>query len=239
MKIIQGIPIKYDYYLSGCSTWKIIFDQLLDVTTKTIVDVSAGWAPKMVMALSQTKFNGTYVALDQSSLALSTLRMMVDPLALNFKVETNSTYQNNNIKNVDVLVFNHCLDDFILYALAPKLGYDAEQLFTRPSDLLQIWDQIYGDKLDEAIEISSNVLVSYVARLVRKNTIIVITQYPGYQEQLMNNQSSIAISRLAFQKVCDLLRMQYKVEVRKIMLPKNSYFNQEDIFCATLIKRNH
>ncbi len=233
---MQGIPIKYDYYLNGCNTWKVIFHQLIDDKPMTIVDVSAGWAPKMIMALSQTEFTGTYIALDQSSLALSTLRMMADPLALNFKVETKSSHQSCNINSVDVLVFNHCLDDFILYALAPKLGYDAEQLFSQPNHLLQIWDQIYSDRPDEAIGVAINMLTNYVKKLVKKKTIVVITQYPGYQEKLMSNWSSIVVSQLAFQNIQQQLRTHFKLKERTLHLPKNSYFNYQEIFCASLIK---
>lgn len=178
---INQLPIRYDYYLHLADTWKQVLSQFDLASKKVILDYLSGWSPKIPLSLLSTDFTGTLTAVDCDEHALVVYQKLAGPLLKNFHL---STYQADtlidSLPSCDLLIANHALEDLILFS---KLGANP---LSNPYQSIDNFRQTWTDLATShpPLPTLAHQLASSFTECLGDNGILLISQYPSYQEKL-------------------------------------------------------
>ncbi len=237
--MINNLPIRLDYYQYCAETWREIFLSFNLQKIRSIIDLCPGWSPKIELALLQTKFDGTIIAIDKSQEALDCFHTLIDPFPKKFQVRVVKANILDNSPNfdrkTDMVVANHIFDDLLIDYFLGKQGKTNINVFQDRKYFEEIWEDILKEKNIE--EIIFDKLKDLFLQLVNKNGYFIVAQYFGYQEKLYNLEKAYYLCRKIMKRVVSEFTRKEISYLRPMLIKnaflkmKNPYFPEDDVIC--------
>lgn len=232
------IPIRFDYYLNA-SCWWMTFFQSVPKERKTIItEYCSGWAPKIYLGAVAACMTGRYFAVDASEVALATFQRLTSLVIPTMKLYTCASdilvYQ---ATVSDIVMLNHALEDVVLQWYCQSNNVQLLDVYADINQLKKIWLEIqnYSD-LVKVVKEQAAALFHVLQKTTKKTSLVVIAQYPGYQEELHQLYGSIHVGKMMLHELDRLCLSQQwrdrRVEYAHLFnTVEHIPFNQSDFRC--------
>lgn len=238
--MIKNIPIRIDYYQYCTETWEAIFKEIDFSHINSIIDLCLGWSPKLELALIKTGFEGSVIVVDKSEINLEYFNLLLEPFSKKFKVTPvcldilNMRQLDKKKLKGDLILANHIIDDLILNYFLKEPDKEKD-VFENMELMRQTWDKILSQNglIEEVYSKFKEVLLT----ITKKDSCVLIAQYPGYQENLYGlNKAYEVCFELLIKLKKDLIRSKLYNDEEKTITPafaklKNPYFPERNIIC--------
>jgi hypothetical protein len=234
------VPVRLDYYLRAADTWAQILSAPEFSDIRTVFDICCGWSVKIELALARTQFRGDVYCIDKSVAALAEhkrfMTLLPDRMSVHYRklnILQKHSVAETDIPAPDLIIGNHCLDDLLLTAYCSEHALDGLALYREPEHLHETWTRILTDE-----KLIGSVLEKFSRFLMftsEKNTIIALSQYPGYQDKLYGISETETLSDSCLKKLETLLMNTgifgniHNSVSQALSSMENPYFKSEDV----------
>lgn len=218
-------------YLSNGKTWeKIFLDLFSDIKPLKIINLCAGWSPKVEMGLWYCGYNGSITVVDSSHEALERHKTFIEIFNPKFTFD----YICDDLwkvteKSFDICIGNHIIDDLLLNLAASEKICDSSEYYSNEERMNECWKAIFEVRNELKSQLVQK-LSNHLPSLVKDGGLILLTHYKSNIERIMEIDWLDKYCRDCIFMVCSNLE---DVGFKRVPSPKlsdDNYFHSDDCF---------
>lgn len=176
-----------DYYHQVGKAWEKILKNIRVKKFKQVCDLCPGYMPKVLLGLFYCDYKGKVVLVDQDINSMKELKTFMALFNPKFTIQLTKTnlFKLRNCFIFPVILANHIIDDLAMDYFARKRGIAMQSIYDNEKTFLEHWNYI-TIKADSNIAELMPKIVSFLNKLTKKGSLIILTHYRSYIERIFN-----------------------------------------------------
>lgn len=196
-----------DSYAEAGKTWAKILKNLEFSHSDSIVDICAGWAPKVTLWCYYAGFTWTVYLLDKDTASIKILKNFMKLFNTKYVLRCLPKDIRDTKQKFSFCIANHIIDDILLNSFCKKESIDEKKVYNDEKTLKYIWKQIYSD--DSLKEETTRFIAKSLDKITKKWWILCISQYQSMMESILDLWDSVEISCALLQQVVKILTKDF------------------------------
>lgn len=194
----------------------------------SVLDLCAGWAPKVPLGLYYYGFEGDLTVLDSEEKSIKTVKDFMKLFHIQYSIQprVGDFWDMKNNKDYDVIMANHIIDDLAVDYFCKKKKIEIE-IYKNEASLKFVWEEILKEK--DFQRTFSALLAEKLGSLCGEKSFLIITQYKSLIEHLLNLEAVTKWNRDVFLNIKGDLQKRGFVLKPSLDIPTHSYFQNEDV----------
>lgn len=179
-------------YIKQSKRWERILKPVLAHTHITsITEICPGWAPKIELALGRLAYTGSITLFDENLTSMKKLEDFAHFFypELQIHTKTGNVFSKTKKPQSDLTVCNHIIDDLVLSLYTTNTRMQLYDLYESENIFIQATQNI--SKNHQLITQAAETITASLLRFIKKDSLLIIAQYPGLTETSLHLTSWI------------------------------------------------